>query len=497
VTEFEPAVAALPWVDGLDRGLPLPLVINGLPLITDDIRQFLARDDSGMIRRVAFGDARHAADAVAGAFASRLACAELSRADRAAILRRVANAVEQEAEGLAASLVREVGKSLRDSRGEVARTVSTLRVAADAVTGLVGAEVPVDSVDVGRDRIAYTSWEPAGVVSAICGFNFPLLLAVHKLSAAIGAGCPIVIKPSERTPFTTLVLARMVIDAGWPQAGISIVNGGTDVGVQFTEHEHVAVVSFTGSSPVGARIAATAGAHLKRVVLELGSNAATIVAQDADLELAASRCAAGGMASTGQSCISVQRVIVHRDVAAAFSELLAARVRALRGGDPSSELTDVGRLVSDDETARVRALIVDAVGYGAELLAGPGDGQHLAPTLLGGVSEAARLAQEEAFGPVIAIFSYEDDVDAVRLANSTPFGLMAGVFTASLERAMFFARRIESGGVHINDTSNFRPDNMPYGGVKASGLGKEGPAWAMREFSNEKVVTLRLPRSPQ
>jgi len=485
--------STLPGVEDLGSRRVLPLVINGVPVLTADVRDLPSRDDRGPVRRVAFADPALAAQAAGVASLARGQCASSTRAERSRVLRGMADALERDAEGFAISLVREVGKTVRDARGEVARSVSTLRAAADAVGTLIGTEVPVDSVDVGHDRVAYTMWQPIGVVLAICGFNFPLLLAVHKLSAAIGAGCPILIKPSERTPFTTVALGRVAVDSGWPAAAISVINGGPEVGSCLTADPHVALVSFTGSSLVGARIAAAAGASLKRVVLELGSNAATIVAQDADLDLAVARCAVGGMSTAGQSCISVQRIIVHRDVEAAFRDRLAERLRELRTGDPADEQTDVGRLVADQETTRVRALIDDAVGSGGVLVTGPGNGPHLEPTLVAHVPETARMAQEEVFGPVVATFSYSDDADAVRLANSTAYGLMAGVFTSSLDRALYFAEHIEAGGVHINDSSNFRPDNIPYGGVKASGVGKEGPGWAMREFSNEKIVTLRRP----
>lgn len=483
----------LPSVEDLGSEQILPLVINGVPVLTSDVRVLPSRDDHGPVRRVAFADTALAAQAARVASRARDLCASSTRADRSQVLRRMADALDRDGEGFAVSLVREVGKTVRDARGEVARCVSTLRAAADAVGTLIGTEVPVDSVDVGRNRVAYTMWQPIGVVLAICGFNFPLLLAVHKLSAAIGAGCPILIKPSERTPFTTLALGGIAVDSGWPAAAVSVINGGPDVGSSLTADPHVALISFTGSSLVGARIAAAAGANLKRVVLELGSNAATIVAQDADLDLAATRCAVGGMSTTGQSCISVQRIIVHRDVEAAFRDRLTERLRQLRSGDPADEQTDVGRLVADQETSRVRSLIDDAVGSGGVLVTGPGDGPHLEPTLVADVPETARMAQEEVFGPVVATFSYSDDAEAVRLANSTAYGLMAGVFTSSLDRALYFADHIEAGGVHINDSSNFRPDNIPYGGVKASGVGKEGPSWAMREFSNEKIVTMRRP----
>ena len=490
------ADAGLPWLRSLSTEATdaVPLVINGRAVHTANVHEYAARGASALIRRVCFADAKLVAEAALASDAARPPCAALTRKERSDILRSMAERLESGLDELGYSIALEVGKSLSDSKGEVTRAISTLRSAADSVSAFVGSEVAVDSVDVGKDRFAYTIWQPIGVISAICGFNFPLLLAVHKLAAAIGAGCPILLKPSERTPFTTIVLADAAINAGWPAEGISILNGLADVGEAMSTHPVVRLVSFTGSSAVGAKIAASAGAHLKRVVLELGSTAATIVTDDADLDLAAERCAAGAVASSGQSCISVQRILVQSNVADKFGELLAEKFLGLTAGDPLDGAS-IGRLVSDAEENRVRGLIENAIGNGARLLAGPGTLEAIAPTLLTNVPLTAEIAQLEVFGPVAGIFTFTDDDEAVALANSTPYGLMAGVFTGSLDRAMFFAQNIEAGGVHINDSSNFRPDNIPYGGVKASGIGKEGPAYAMREMSNEKVITLRLPRS--
>lgn len=489
-TSLEPD---LPWQD-LDAPTDhaLPLVVNGVAVATGAVVRLPSPGDPGTARSVVCADANIVDRAIVGAEASRSACAALSRAQRAAILRAMSAQMVEGRAAIARSLALEVGKALRDCEGEVDRCAATLATAADAVTALIGAEIPVDAVPVGEGRIGFTVWQPVGVISAICGFNFPLLLAVHKVSAAIGAGCPVVVKPSDRTPFTTLVLARAAVVAGWPPAAISVLNGGPDVSIAMIEHPDVKLVSFTGSSAVGALVAERAGRHLKRVILELGSNAATIVAADADLDLAAQRCAAGAMGSTGQSCISVQRIIAERSIAADLAERIAENVRRMHVGDPLDRRTDVGYMVSEDEASRVAALIHDATDKGAELvIGGVVDGLPV-PTILAGVPPNAALAQREAFGPVAAIFGFETLDEAIALANSTPYGLMAGVFTRSIETAMRVARSVEAGGVHVNDSSNFRPDNMPYGGVKHSGIGKEGPAYAMREMSVEKVITLRV-----
>ncbi|MDA3630782.1 aldehyde dehydrogenase family protein [Saccharopolyspora oryzae] len=484
----------LPGPSALRTGAgPLPLVVGGRAVLDGSVVEVASPASPTGGRDVVHADAAVVAEAASTADGARAACAAMSRRERAQILRRTAAYLESHIEDLAVSLVLEVGKSLRDSRGEVQRCVATLEAAADAVAELGGREVPVDAVPVGAGRLAFTTWEPVGVVAAIAGFNFPLLLAVHKVAGAIGAGCPVLLKPSERTPFTTLVLAEAVVTSGWPPAAISILNGGPDVATALCEDPHVRLVSFTGSSAIGAKIAERAGRHLKRVVLELGSNAATIVAHDADLSLAARSCATGGTASTGQSCISVQRVIAHRSIADDLARRIGEEVAALTTGDPLDPDTVIGNLISPAEVRRVAGLVDDAVAHGAEVVTGGVDGGKLRPTVLLGVTAPARLCREEVFGPVIAVLPYDDLDEAVDLANSTPYGLMAGVFTASIDTALRLARGVESGGVHINDTSNFRADNMPYGGVKSSGIGKEGPASAIREMSVEKVITFRLP----
>lgn len=447
--------------------------------------------EEGHRRRAAFVDAAAADEAAAAAASAREACAALSRRRRSAVLTHLADSLELCADAIARSLTREIGKALAHSSGEVQRTVSTLRAAAHDITGLVGAEVAVDAVGVGEGYRAFTAYEPVGVVAGICGFNFPLLLAAHKIAGAIGAGAPIILKPSERTPFSSLVLGPLLVEAGWPAAAVSILNGSAEVGDRLIEHPEVAMVSFTGSARVGAAIAAKAGALLKRTALELGSNAATVIAEDADLPAAIEACAAGIVASSGQSCISVQRIIAHASIARRVAEGVAERLDAMPVGYGIDPEVAVGRLVSPDEEARVAGIVRDALDRGAGLATGR-EPDGATPALLVDAPTDSRIAVEEAFGPIAAVFPYSTDEEAIEIVNSVEYGLMTGVFTDSLERAMRMASSIRSGGVHINSASTFRPDNMPYGGVKMSGIGREGPACTMREYSIEKVVTVKL-----
>ncbi|MEU1983235.1 aldehyde dehydrogenase family protein [Nocardia sp. NPDC019395] len=468
---------------------PAPLVIAGLPRRTDEQIEISSPADDRDIFRCAVADPGLVAEAAAAAYAARARCAELDRGERALILENMATAIARDRDVLARVITREVGKALRDSLGEVDRAVATLRAAAHAAAGLTGREIPVDAVPSGRGRHAYTVWEPVGVVTAICGFNFPLLLAVHKLSAAIGAGCPVLLKPSDRTPLATIALAGYAVGAGWPPAAISVLNGDAAVGKALVEHPVVRLVSFTGSTAVGGAIAAAAGARLKRTVMELGSNAPTIVTADADLDLAARRCALGAMVSSGQSCISVQRVFADRSIAADLAEAMAGYAAQLRVGDPYDPETELGNVISPESAARLGSMIDDAVARGATLLTGGVRDRAVLPTVLFAPSEDAEISRDEAFGPVVAVYPFDSLDEAIDAANRLEFGLMAGVFTTSIETATAVADALEAGGVHINECSNFRADNMPYGGVKGSGYGKEGPASAIREMSVEKVVT--------
>lgn len=467
----------------------VPLVVAGSPRWVGETTEIVSPAYEHDRFRCAVADPGLVAEAAVAAHAARARCAEWDRSGRARILETMATAIARDRDVLARVLTREVGKALRDSLGEVDRAVATLRAAAHAAAGLTGREIPVDAVPSGRGRYAHTVWEPVGVVAAICGFNFPLLLAVHKVSAAIGAGCPVLIKPSDRTPLATVALAGYAVAAGWPAGAISVLSGDALVGKALVEHPAVRLVSFTGSTAVGAAIAATAGAQLKRTVLELGSNAATIVAADADLDLAARRCAHGAMASSGQSCISVQRVFAERSIAAGLAEAMAEYAAGLRIGDPYDPATELGRVISAQAAERLAAMIEDAVTGGATLLTGGVRDRTVLPTVLYAPADDAEISRHEAFGPVVAVYPVDSLDDAVAAANSLEFGLMAGVFTSSIDTATRVAAALETGGVHINECSNFRADNMPYGGVKGSGYGKEGPASAIREMSVEKVVT--------
>lgn len=414
--------------------------------------------------------------------------------ERAALLERAAALIRARAEDFARTICLEAGKPIAQARGEAARCVDTFTFAAAEARTLAGEVVPMTGSASGAGKLAFTVRVPVGVVGAISPFNFPLNLVAHKVAPAIAAGCPVVLKPAEKTPLSALLLARVLLDAGLPPGSLQVVFGdGARIGGALVAHPDVPMISFTGSGPVGWAIRARAPE--KRVALELGNSTPVIVAADADLELAADRIAASGYTHAGQSCISVQRVYVERPAADAFCALLAERVSALRLGDPLDEATDVGPVIDAGARERVAAWFAEARAGGAEVLAG-GDEREgmIAPTLLRGVTPGMRVVRDELFGPGVGVAAYDTLDEAVALANATDYGLQAGVFTARVDRALAVAPRLQFAGVTINETPTFRADQQPYGGLKRSGNTLEGPRYAVAEMTEPRLVIVGLPR---
>ena len=412
---------------------------------------------------------------------------------RAEVLERAAALIGARTEAFALTICLEAAKPIAQARAEAARCRDTFTFAAAEARGLAGNVVPMASSASGAGKLAFTIREPVGVVGAISPFNFPLNLVAHKLAPAIAAGCPVVLKPAEKTPLSALLLARTLHDAGLPSGALQIVFGdGGAIGGALVDHPDVPLISFTGSVPVGWAIRARQPE--KRVALELGNSTPVIVADDADLELAATRIAASGFTHAGQSCISAQRVYVQRTVADEFTARLAARVDALRLGDPLDDATDVGPVIDAAAKERVLAWLGEATDAGASVLSGGGERDGMIePTLLSQITPDMRVSCEEVFGPVVGIADYDAPDDAVRLANGSPFGLQAGIFTARVDRALTMARTLTFGAVTINETPTFRADQQPYGGVKRSGNTYEGPRYAIAEMTEERLVIMQLP----
>jgi acyl-CoA reductase-like NAD-dependent aldehyde dehydrogenase len=350
----------------------------------------------------------------------------------------------------------------------------------------------MDASQAGEGKLAFTVRVPIGVVGAITPFNFPLNLVAHKIAPALAAGCPVVLKPASQTPLSALLLAELELEAGLPPGWLNVLVGPSgDIGDVLVEDERVKLITFTGSGAVGWKLRERA--PRKRVNLELGNATPVIVEADADVEAAAAKLAANAFSYAGQSCISVQRVYVQRAVYDDFKERFLPRVEALVVGDPAEDETDVGPLISERERDRVLAWVEEARAAGATVLAGGElDGDLLRPTVLEDVPRDQKLSCDEAFGPVCTLTPYDTLDEAIALANGTRYGLQAGIFTASLATAAAAAARLEFGGVTVNEAPTFRADQMPYGGVKDSGNTREGPAWAVREMTEERLVVVQL-----
>ncbi|MFG1720809.1 aldehyde dehydrogenase family protein [Micromonospora chalcea] len=446
--------------------------------------------DGSAVTQAPWGDPADAEAAVEAAHEVAAEMAGLPGHRRRAILTTVAAEIRARADDLAELLVLETGKPLVDCRVEVARTLVTLETAAEEVGHLTGETVALDMQPAGEGMLGFWVCRPVGVVVGITGFNYPLLLAAHKVAPSVAAGCPVIVKPAPNTPLATLVLIDLFRQAGCPAAGVQLVTGGVEVGKLLTTHPRVAAVSFTGSAQVGHQIARAAAP--RKVLLELGSNAALVVGRDADLDRAAEAVVRGGFYASGQACISVQRVIVEEPVREALLERLEPLLKTVTTGDPRSADTRVSALVDEASTERVHSWVDRAVADGARCLAGgTAQGRVLQPTVLVDVPEDAECWAEEIFGPVVCVRSVPDMDAAVELVNRSRYGLQAAVFTRDLAVALDVVRRLDVGGVLVNEVPGFRADNMPYGGVKDSGIGREGPRFAMEELTVTKMVMIR------
>ena len=474
----------------LDPGQPTGLFLEGAFDARNEDLAVTSPYSGETIATVAVGGPDDVAAAVAGA---RAHLSVHPAVERAEVLERAARLVAERSEAFARTICMEAGKPLRQARAEAARCVDTLIFSAVEARTLAGEMVPMDASGAGAGKLGMILREPIGVVGAISPFNFPLNLVAHKVAPAIAAGCPVVLKPSSATPLSALMLARALSDAGLPAGFLSVViGGGGTVGDALVDHPDVPMISFTGSPPVGWGIRQRQ--PRKEVALELGNSTPVIVEADADLERAAARLAASGYTHAGQSCISVQRVYVQRAAFERFRQLFVEAVDALVVGDPMDEATDTGPVIDTGNRDRVVEWIDEALRAGARALTGADvrDGL-LRPTILEGIDPAMKVSCEEVFGPVVGLAAYDTIDEAIDLANSSPFGLQAGIFTARVDAALGWARRLRFGGVLINETPTFRADQMPYGGVKESGNTREGPRFTVEHMTERKLVLVDLP----
>lgn len=407
------------------------------------------------------------------------------------ILEKATRLIEERKEEIAATICREAGKAWKYSMGEVARAVETFQFSAEEAKRIHGETVPMDASTAGEGRIGFYLRAPVGVVAAITPFNFPLNLVAHKVGPALAAGCTLVLKPASTTPLTAIRLGEILEEAGIPAGVFNVVIGsGGTVGEWLTVDRRVAKISFTGSPPVGEAIIRKAG--LKKVTLELGNNSGTIVEPDANLDEAVPRCVVSAFANSGQVCISLQRLFVHKAIAADFTRRFVDATARLKVCNPLEKDCDVGPMIDEAEAIRAKEWIDEAVAQGAKvLIGGRREGRVLFPTVLTGTKPKMKVMCREAFAPLVSIYEYETFEEAVQMVEDSPFGLQAGIYTNDVRKALYAVDRIDAGGVMINDTSIFRVDHMPYGGNKMSGLGREGVRFAVEEMTNIKMVMIK------
>jgi acyl-CoA reductase-like NAD-dependent aldehyde dehydrogenase len=430
--------------------------------------------------------------AIAAAERAENVMADMPAHQRAEILFRTATLIRERAEDLAKTIAAEAGKALKYARAEVDRAASTFTIASEEAKRLHGETIPLDAVPSGEGYFGFWTRRPVGVIAAISPFNFPLNLVAHKVAPAIASGNTLVLKPASTTPISALKLCEILLEAGLPNGAINLLVGsGGTVGEWLVTDPRVDKITFTGSPDVGRHILSVAG--IKKVTLELGNTSPVVVAPDADLDMVAKRAAVGAYYNSGQVCISVQRIYSEKQIYEPFSEKFVKATEAMVVGDPLDERVDVGPMIDPKEVDRIEGWVNEAQTSGAKILTGgKRDGAVYYPTVLADVTDEMKVVAEEAFAPVAAVIASDDFETALKQANDTKFGLQVGVFTKDINRVFQAVKRLNFGGVIINDTPNFRADHMPYGGNRQSGLGREGVRFAMEDMTNIQMVAIRL-----
>jgi glyceraldehyde-3-phosphate dehydrogenase (NADP+) len=427
-------------------------------------------------------------EALAAAEAGAVAMARLTAYDRNQILNRAAELIEANVDDLAQTISQESGKPLSEAQGEASRMPDLLRLCAFEGTQLRGETLPVDAHAGAQGKMGFTIRVPCGIVVAISPYNYPLLLVLHKVGPALAAGNAVILKPATQTPLVALKLTQLLLEAGLPENGLQCLTGsGAEIGPALCADDRVRKISFTGSTAVGEQITKVAG--VKKLSLELGSNCPMVIMPDADLNTVAKATAVAGYVNAGQVCISLQRVIAHRDIYADFLDAVKDPVEAIKIGDPQAEDTRLGAMISEQEAIRVGEWVDEAVRGGARLITGgERHGAVFAPTVVADVAPQMRISCEELFGPAIAVTPVDNIDEAIALSNDSKYGLGAGIFTRDVNHALRFAREVQTGSVMVNWTPLWRADLMPYGGFKQSGVGKEGPRYAVEEMTEIKTV---------
>jgi acyl-CoA reductase-like NAD-dependent aldehyde dehydrogenase len=447
--------------------------------------------DQGLVGKVTLATRKDAREAVTHCVAAMRRARALPRWKRKEILEDIAAALIEQKERFAKLIVAEAGKPVRTARIEVERAILTFKTAAEEAIRLGGESVPLDLTEGNEGRWGLVQRFPIGPVLAITPFNFPLMLVAHKLAPAIAAGCPVILKPAPQTPFTALALGEVILKAGWPEEALAVLPLSNEDTAWLAEREdRLKLVSFTGSAAVGWALKAKSGK--KRVALELGGNAALILHSDwKDLDTVAGRCAVGAFGYAGQSCISVQRIYVERPIFQTFLWKLVDRASKMVRGNPAEEATEVGPVIRSSDADRIESWVKDALSAGAKLVEGGArEGSVLAPTILTGTRPGMKVQDEEIFGPVVLVEPYDDFEDALAMVNHSRYGLQTGIYTRDAGRIMTAFRELEVGAVIVGDTPTWRMDTMPYGGIKDSGLGREGVRWAIEEMTEPRMLVM-------
>ena len=471
--------------------MPKKNLIGGEWRGSDDVMEVRFPYDGSLVDAVSMASAADMDDAMDAALEGFEITRALPSHKRSEILQNMARLLQERFDEVVDAMIMEGGKNRKTALGETARALETLKVSSEEARRIGGEVFSIDWTAAGENRQGFTRRAPIGTVLGITPFNYPVNLACHKIGPAIAVGNPIILKPAEKTPLSSVILAEIVLEAGYPPQAFSMLNAwGPDTEMMVTD-PRVAMISFTGGGSVGWMLKSKAGQ--KKVALELGGNAGVIVHNDADLALAAGQAAAGGFANAGQNCISVQRLLIQRDVFEAFTDLFVDEVKALKVGDPRDADVDIGPMISLNDAERAEAWVNEAKNAGASVLYGDArDGVMFPPTVLTETAADMRVNCEEVFAPVVTVSPYDKWDDAVATINDSPYGLQAGVFSNDVKCIMDAWQRIDVGGLHINSASTFRVDHMPYGGIKASGSGREGIKYAIEDMSELRLMTLNL-----
>ena len=458
---------------------------------SDDVMEVRFPYDGSLVDAVSMASAADMDDAMAAAAKGFEVTRRLPSHKRSEILQNMVRLLRERFDEVVDAMIMEGGKNRKTAVGETSRALETLKVSSEEARRLGGEVFSIDWTAAGENRQGFTRRLPVGTVLGITPFNYPINLACHKIGPAIAVGNPIILKPAEKTPLSSVILAEIVLEAGYPPQAFSMLNAwGRDTEMMVTD-PRIAMISFTGSGSVGWMLKSKAGQ--KKVALELGGNAGLIVHNDADLAAAAAEAAAGGFANAGQNCISVQRLLVQKDVFEEFTDIFVDQVKALKVGDPRDADVDIGPMISLGDAERAESWVNEAQRAGASLLfGGKRDGTMFPPTVMTETSPDMRVNCQEVFAPVVTVSPYDTWDDAVATINDTPYGLQAGLFTNDVKRIMDAWERIEVGGLQVNSASTFRVDHMPYGGIKASGYGREGIKFAMEDMTELRLMVLNL-----